>query len=80
MLEIGFNMSQGVRESLGPPVVEVDFCAFEKNRKEMKKEGEYFPVGAVDKNPPANAGDTGLIPGLKDPTCHRAVKPVGHNY
>ena len=23
-----------------------------------------FPGGAVVKNPPANAGDTGLIPGL----------------
>ena len=23
-----------------------------------------FPGGTVDKNPPANAGDTGLIPGL----------------
>ena len=23
-----------------------------------------FPVGAVDKNPPASAGDMGLIPGL----------------
>ena len=23
-----------------------------------------FPGGAVDKNPAANAGDTGLIPGL----------------
>ena len=23
-----------------------------------------FPGGAVDKNPPANAGDMGLIPGL----------------
>ena len=23
-----------------------------------------FPGGTVDKNPPANAGDTGLIPGM----------------
>ena len=27
------------------------------------KVGEGFPRGAVVKNPPANAGDTGLIPG-----------------
>ena len=26
-----------------------------------------FPGGSVVKNPPANAGDTGSIPGLKDP-------------
>ena len=26
-----------------------------------------FPGGSVVKNPPANAGDTGLIPGWEDP-------------
>ena len=37
-----------------------------------------FPGGTVD-NPPANAGDLrALIP--EDPTCHRATKPVCHNY
>ena len=39
-----------------------------------------FPGGAVVKNPPANAGDTGSSPGQKDPTCHGATKPVYHNY
>ena len=28
------------------------------------------------KNLPANAGDTGLIPGPEDPTCCEATKPV----
>ena len=28
------------------------------------------------KNPPANAGDVGLIPGREDPTCCVAIKPV----
>ena len=32
------------------------------------------------KNPPVNAGDTGSIPGLEDPTCLGAAKPVRHNY
>ena len=37
------------------------------------------------KNPPVNAGDTGLIPHAaehvqEDPTCHGATKTVGHNY
>ena len=30
---------------------------------EYKKQGGDFPGGAVVKNPPANAGDTGLSPG-----------------
>ena len=28
-----------------------------------------FLGGSVVKNPPASAGDTGVIPGLEDPTC-----------
>ena len=28
----------------------------------FKKEGEDFPGGTVDKNPPANAGDLGSFP------------------
>ena len=43
------------------------------------KEG-YFPGGAVVKNPPAHAGDTGLILVWEDPTCRGAMKPVCHNY
>ena len=38
----------------------------------LKRQG--FPGGAVVKNLPANAGDTGSIPGLG------ATKPVRHNY
>ena len=32
--------------------------------KSLKKEGMGFPGGAVVENLPANAGDTGLSPGL----------------
>ena len=32
-----------------------------------------FSGGSVARNPPASAGDTGLIPGLKDPTAGRAT-------
>ena len=39
---------------------------------------EDFP-GAVVKNPPANAGDPGLILGPRRSHCHRAPKPVHHN-
>ena len=35
-----------------------------------------FPGGSVVKNPPAKAGDLGLI--QEDPTRHRAAKPTRH--
>ena len=46
----------------------------------IKKKKLGFAGGSVVKNPPANAGDTGLSPGPEDPTCYRATKPVSHNY
>ena len=39
--------------------------------------------GLVDKNPPANAGDMGSVPGpgvQEDSTWCGATKPVLHNY
>ena len=39
-----------------------------------------FPGGAVAENLPANAGDTGSSPGLGNPTCRGATRPVSHNY
>ena len=39
-----------------------------------------FPGGPVDKNPPANAGDTGSISGLGRPHMHRATMSTPHNY
>ena len=39
-----------------------------------------FPGNTAIKNPPANAGDIGSIPGLKDSTrCCKATKSM-HNY
>ena len=29
---------------------------------------------------PANAGDTGSIPDMEDPTWHGATEPIRHNY
>ena len=34
-------------------------------RQALKKKTQGFPGGSVVKNPPANAGDTGLIPDLE---------------
>ena len=34
----------------------------------------------VVQNPPANAGDIGLIPSPGRSACHKATKPVCHNY
>ena len=40
-----------------------------------------FPGGTVDKNLPANAGDTGLIALVQeDSSCHRATKLKHYNY
>ena len=47
-----------------------------KNRYAMV---EGFPNGPVVKNPPCNAGDTGLIPSsgiFLDPPCRGETKPV----
>ena len=41
---------------------------------------EALPGGKVNKNPPASAGDTSLIPGPEVATCHGATKPVHQNY
>ena len=44
-------------------------------------EGMYFPGGAVNKNPPANAGETCWIPGLgrvHTQDSGGAAKPVCH--
>ena len=46
--------------------------------KEMPVRG--FRGGSVIKNPPVKAGNMGLILIWEDPTCHRATKPVHHNY
>ena len=35
-----------------------------------------LPGGLVIKNPPANAGDKGSIPGPEDSTCCRATKTI----
>ena len=44
-----------------------------------KKKILDFPGGPVVKNPPTNAEDMGLIPGLEDPTCCGARKPMCQN-
>ena len=38
-----------------------------------------FPGGPVMKNLPANAEDSGSIPGLGRFTCYEATKPVHHS-
>ena len=45
-----------------------------------KKAGEEdFLDSAMDRNPPANAGDTHLTPGQEDSTCLGAIK-LRYNY
>ena len=47
---------------------------------ELRNNAEDFPGGPRVKNLPAFAGDTGLNSGLGRFTCHRAMKPMRHNY
>ena len=46
----------------------------------LKTNSRGFPGGSVVKNPHANAGNMGSIPGPGNPTCCGANKPVHHNY
>jgi len=46
----------------------------------LKIMGLGFHGGSVVKNLPANAGDTGSVPGVEDPTCCAAAKPMRPNY
>ena len=58
-------------------LVEIWPFAFRLRRGEYEQD---FPGGTVDKNPPANAGDTGQSLVQEDSACCRATKPVRHNY
>ncbi|CAN0473562.1 unnamed protein product [Rangifer tarandus platyrhynchus] len=51
----------------------------EKQKRSNYKRLWDFPAGPVVKNLSCNAGDAGLIPENKDPTCHRAIKPSRSN-
>ena len=47
------------------------------HRKSIREwTGRSFPGGSGVKNPPAIAGDTGLIPDPGDSMCCRAIKPT----
>ena len=63
------------------------YATCESISKEVKKKKNVksyinmgFPGSSAWKNPPANVGDMGLIPGLRDLTCCGATKPVCCNY
>jgi len=51
-----------------------------KKENSQQKYRKGFLGDSVEKNPPANAGL--MVPSLvsEDPTCHRATKPMQHNY
>ena len=50
------------------------------NNLKTSRSHKGFPGGSVVKDSPANAGDTGSIPDMGRLACHRATKPVCHNY
>ena len=53
---------------------------WKKTKRLLQMQEADFPGGAVVKNLPINAGDRGSSSGPGDPMCHRATKPVRHNY
>ena len=50
------------------------------NRKRNIYTHRGFPGGAVVKNPPASAGDTGRALVWEDPTGRGTAKPMHQNY
>ena len=46
----------------------------------LDKHGTGFPGGLVDKNPPANAGDAGLVPGPRGSHLLRGKQDRVHSY
>ena len=70
--------SSGPRPGVGDPCSMVYKLHLNKIVKEKNFGG--FPGGAVVGNPPANAGDTGSIPGPGRSHMPGATKPVRHNY
>ena len=76
----GLRPKEEVRLSTGK-VSETDQLPPGPYRKSIKNNGlKDFPGGTVDKNPPANAGDMGLIPSPGRSHSCKATKPVHHNY
>ena len=45
-----------------------------------QQQQQAIPDGPVVRNPPANAGDTDLIPAPEDSMCSGATKPMCPNY
>ena len=56
------------------------FICERKIRWTNRKALQASPGGPVVKNQAFSARDAGLIPGLEEPTCHRASEPRRHKY
>ena len=59
--------------------LEVNEAEFYKYRRKKPLWLPDFPGGPMVKNPPANAGDTSLMPGPERFSCLRASKLSSHN-
>ena len=61
--------------------IKTQVCLTSRQFMLIKEEGS-FPGGSVVKNPPANAGDLGLIPGwgAKSPHVAEATQSGHYNY
>ena len=56
------------------------YFSFNMNFSYLISNNLRHPWWSCVKNPPANAGDMGVIPGPGRFTCHKAAKSVCHNY
>ena len=52
----------------------------EPKQAASERDTRDFLGGPVVRNPPANAGDTDLIPVQEDSACRGAINPVHHSY
>ena len=59
--------------------VYADIQSFYNHFLKFKTSGD-FPGGPLVKNPLANVGERGSIPGQEDSTCLWATKSLSHNY
>ena len=46
------------------PILQIKKLSLREKSNDLLYIGRDFPAGALDRNPLASAGDTGLIPGL----------------
>ena len=71
-------MRKGLKDSVIKKQIRVDDSEEALTKSPTRKNVQDFPGGTVNKNPPANVGDTGLIPGLGRLHMQQATTLLGN--